>query len=38
MRAFSTREPVIIDFVVDPEANVYPMVAAGEALNQMRLI
>jgi acetolactate synthase-1/2/3 large subunit len=38
MRAFSTREPVIIDFVVDPEANVYPMVPAGEPLNQMRLI
>jgi acetolactate synthase I/II/III large subunit len=38
MRAFSTREPVIIDFVVDPEANVYPMVPAGEPLNQMRLV
>jgi acetolactate synthase I/II/III large subunit len=38
MRAFSTREPVIIDFVVDPEANVYPMVPAGEALNQMQLV
>jgi len=37
-RAFSTREPVIIDFVVDPEANVYPMVPAGEPLNQMRLV
>jgi thiamine pyrophosphate-dependent acetolactate synthase large subunit-like protein len=29
---------VIIDFEVDPEENVYPMVPAGEALNQMRLI
>jgi acetolactate synthase-1/2/3 large subunit len=38
MRAFSTREPIIVDFVVDPEANVYPMVPAGEPLNQMRLI
>ena len=38
MRAFSTRDPVIIDFVVDPEANVYPMVPAGEPLNQMRLV
>ena len=38
IRAFSTREPVIIDFVVDPEENVYPMVPAGEPLNQMRLV
>jgi acetolactate synthase-1/2/3 large subunit len=38
MKAFSTREPVIIDFVVDPEENVYPMVPAGEPLNQMRLV
>jgi acetolactate synthase-1/2/3 large subunit len=37
-QAFSTKKPVIIDFVVDPEENVYPMVAAGEPLNQMRLI
>jgi acetolactate synthase-1/2/3 large subunit len=37
-QAFSTRKPVIIDFVVDPEENVYPMVPAGEPLNQMRLI
>jgi acetolactate synthase-1/2/3 large subunit len=37
-KAFSISEPVIIDFVVDPEENVYPMVPAGEPLNQMRLI
>jgi acetolactate synthase-1/2/3 large subunit len=37
-KAFSIPQPVIIDFVVDPEENVYPMVAAGEPLNQMRLI
>jgi acetolactate synthase-1/2/3 large subunit len=37
-KAFSTSEPVIIDFVVDPEENVYPMVPAGEPLNQMRLV
>jgi acetolactate synthase I/II/III large subunit len=37
-KALSTSKPVIIDFVVDPEENVYPMVAAGEPLNQMRLI
>jgi acetolactate synthase-1/2/3 large subunit len=37
-KAFSIPEPVIIDFEVDPEENVYPMVPAGEALSQMRLI
>jgi len=37
-RAFAIREPVIIDFTVDPEENVYPMVPAGEPLNQMRLV
>ena len=31
-QAFSTKKPVIIDFVVDPEENVYPMVPAGEPL------
>jgi acetolactate synthase-1/2/3 large subunit len=37
-KAFSIPEPVVIDFLVDPEENVYPMVPAGEALNQMRLV
>ena len=37
-KAFSTLEPVIIDFEIDPEENVYPMVPAGEPLNQMRLV
>jgi acetolactate synthase-1/2/3 large subunit len=37
-KAFSISKPVIIDFMVDPEENVYPMVPAGEPLNQMRLI
>ena len=37
-KAFSSPEPVIIDFEIDPEENVYPMVPAGEALNQMRLV
>jgi acetolactate synthase-1/2/3 large subunit len=37
-KAFSLPKPVIIDFVVDPEENVYPMVPAGEPLNQMRLV
>jgi acetolactate synthase-1/2/3 large subunit len=37
-KAFSIPEPVIIDFEIDPEENVYPMVPAGEPLNQMRLV
>jgi len=37
-KAFSIPKPVIIDFVVDREENVYPMVAAGEPLHQMRLV
>ena len=37
-KAFSIPEPVVIDFEIDPEENVYPMVPAGEALNQMRLV
>jgi acetolactate synthase-1/2/3 large subunit len=37
-KAFSIPEPVVIDFLIDPEENVYPMVPAGEPLNQMRLV
>ncbi len=37
-KALSISEPVVIDFLVDPEENVYPMVPAGEPLNQMRLV
>ena len=37
-KVFSTPEPVIIDFEIDPEENVYPMVPAGQPLNQMRLV
>ncbi len=37
-KAFSIPRPVIIDFVVDREENVYPMVPAGEPLHQMRLV
>ena len=37
-KAFSLPKPVVIDFVVDPAENVYPMVPAGEPLNQMRLV
>lgn len=34
-RARSIKGPVLIDFVVEPEANVYPMVAPGAANSQM---
>jgi len=37
-KAFSIQKPVIIDFVIDREENVYPMVPAGEPLHQMRLV
>ena len=37
-KAFSLSKPVVIDFVVDPDENVYPMVPAGEPLNQIRLV
>jgi acetolactate synthase-1/2/3 large subunit len=28
--------PVVIDFRIDPEENVFPMVPAGEAIHRMR--
>ncbi len=37
-KAFSIPKPVIIDFVIEREENVYPMVPAGEPLHQMRLV
>jgi len=37
-KAFSIPELVVVDFAIDPEENVYPMVPAGEPLNQMRLV
>ena len=33
--AYATPETVIMDFAVDPEENVFPMVPAGEAINRM---
>ena len=36
--AFSIKKPVIIDFHVEPEENVYPMVPAGEPINKMLLV
>jgi len=34
--ALATDGPVILDFRVDPEENVFPMVPAGEAIHRMR--
>jgi len=33
--AIETKGPVIIEFIVDQEENVYPMVPAGASLNEM---
>ncbi|NQT00314.1 MAG: acetolactate synthase large subunit, partial [Candidatus Omnitrophica bacterium] len=29
------NKPVVLDFIVEPEENVFPMVPAGEAINRM---
>ncbi|MGE5279337.1 MAG: biosynthetic-type acetolactate synthase large subunit [Deltaproteobacteria bacterium] len=34
-KALATDNVVVMDFVVEPEENVFPMVPAGEALNRM---
>jgi len=34
-KAFSIDGPVVMDFMVDPEENVFPMVPAGEAIDRM---
>jgi acetolactate synthase-1/2/3 large subunit len=34
-KAFSTPRPVVIDFIVHEEENVFPIVPAGKAINQM---
>ena len=34
-KAFSTNMTVVMDFIVEEEANVYPMVPAGKAINKM---
>jgi len=36
VEAIKTDNVVIMDFVVEPEENVFPMVPAGEAINRMR--
>lgn len=37
-QAFAVPGPVIVDVVVEPEENVYPMVPAGAALTDMLLV
>ncbi len=37
-KAFAHPGPVIVDFRVAPEENVYPMVPAGEAISNMLLV
>jgi len=34
-KALATQGPVVMDFRIPPEENVYPMVPAGAALTQM---
>jgi acetolactate synthase-1/2/3 large subunit len=37
-QALSTRAPVVMDFVVEQEESVYPMVPAGSPINKMLLV
>ena len=37
-KALATDEVVIVDFMVDEEENVLPMVPAGEAINKMIMV
>jgi acetolactate synthase-1/2/3 large subunit len=37
-KAFNIPGPVIVDVIVEPEANVYPMVPAGASLSEMLLV
>ena len=34
-KAISIKGPVFLDFIIEPEENVFPMVPAGEAINRM---
>ena len=36
-KSFATPGPVVIDFHVDPEENVWPMVPAGKSLHEMEM-
>jgi acetolactate synthase I/II/III large subunit len=35
LKAIETQNTVFIDFRIEPEENVYPMVPAGQAINKM---
>ncbi len=37
-KAFEIDKPVLIDFVVEPEEGVYPMVPAGKTITEMLLV
>ena len=37
-KAFKSPKPCIVDVVVDPEENVYPIVPAGKAITEMLLV
>ena len=34
-KALKIDNTVLMDFIIEPEENVYPMVPAGQAINQM---
>ena len=34
-KALASKKPTVLDFVIDPMANVFPMVPAGKAITQM---
>lgn len=36
--AFSVKKPVLMDFIVEPEEGVYPMVPAGKTISEMLLV
>ena len=36
-QAIATEGPVVVDFHVDPEENVWPMVPAGKSLHEMKM-
>ena len=37
-KALNSKKPVIMDFVVEQEEGVYPMVPAGAAIDEMILL
>lgn len=37
-KALATNKPVIMDFIVEPEEGVYPMVPAGAPITEMLLV